>query len=123
MAKSKILFTLCVLWLSKKVCRSQTYPSNVTLPTSAITAVSFTCSGSPPVRWRVNNTTFDAISITPPGMKFAVVKNDGTLLNQTIIVEQARVLSYNGSSFQCSTNEDSFSSVPTSFIIVYGTKF
>ena len=116
-----MLLTLCVLWLLKTVC-SQTYPGNVSLPSSAITAVSFNCSGSPPLRWKVNNTTFDANSITPPGISFTAVKNDGTILNQEITVEQARVLSYNGSSFQCSTHEDSFSGVPTAFIIVYGLK-
>ena len=117
-----MLLFLCILSLLEGFC-SQTYPSNVLLPTSAITAVSFACTGSPPLQWRVNNTTFHANSVTPPGIRFTVVENDGTLLDQTITVEQARVLSYNGIPFQCSTSGDSFSDVPIAFIIVYGLKF
>ena len=121
MAKSKMFFTLCVLWLLKTVC-CQSYPSNVTLPTSAITAVSFTCTGGLPLKWKVNNTTFDANSAAPSGISLAS-SNDDTQSQQTVTVQEANVTIYNGSLFQCSTNGNSFSSVPTAFIIVYGTKF
>ena len=113
-----MLLFLCILCLLEIVC-SQTYPSNVLLPSSTIAAVSFTCTGSPPLRWRVNNTTFDVNSITPPGISF-VASSVGMQIYQALVVQEENVLSYNGSSFQCSTHGDSFSSVPTAFIIVYG---
>lgn len=114
----KMLLRLCALCLLKVVC-SQTYPSSVSLPSSAITAVSLTCSGGPPLKWKINNTTFDGNSIIPSGISL-VVKNDGVQVYQALTVQETNVLNYNASSFRCSTDGDNFNSVPTAFIIVYG---
>ena len=101
------------------VC-SQSYPSNVLVPSTFInnTDVPLSCTGADPVQWRVNGTTFNPGS-SLPGLGFMVV-NDGSMITQTLTVQQAFVLSYNGTAFQCSTNGEDFSSVSTAHIIVYG---
>ena len=108
---------LCVFCLFK-VVYSQSYPSSAYIPTNAISAASFTCSGTAPLEWKVNGSLFN-FGNHIPGINSGTV-TDGMLLIQTLIVQQTSVLTFNGSSFQCTTNGDNFTSVPTAFIIVYG---
>ena len=88
------------------------------MPNNTISDVSFTCSGIPNLEWKVNETLVN-FGNPPPGISVMSV-SDGMLNRQTLTVQQASVLSYNGSSLQCITNGDNFTSVPTAFIIVYG---
>ena len=97
------------------VC-SQSYPSSVLVPSTSITDVPLSCTGAAPVKWRVNGTLYDS-SYSPPGLILMGDVN-GSII-QTLTVEQAFILSYNGTAFQCSTNGDDFSIVPTALIIVY----
>ena len=111
-----MLALLAVFSVFKVIC-SQSYPSSVFVPRNAITAdVSFTCSGTPPIDWRVNGTLYQANIFSHPGVSVQQNGVGGIILT----VHQRSVLDYNGSSIQCSTNGDNFSSVPTAFIIVYG---
>ena len=115
--KLKIMLVLLSLFCVFKVICSQSYPSSVFVPSNAITtAVSFTCSGTPPILWQVNGTLYQANLFSHPGV-FILPNTDGSL---TLTVQQESVLDYNGSSIRCSINRDNFSSVPTAFIIVYG---
>ena len=107
---------LCMFCVFKVIC-SQSYPSSVFVPSNAITtAVSFTCSGIPPILWQVNGTLYDASIFSHPGVS-VLPNSDGSL---TLTVQQESVLIYNGSSIRCSTTGNNFSSVPTAFINVYG---
>ena len=111
---------LCIFCLFK-VVYSQSYPSSAYIPINAISAASFTCNGTAPLKWKVNGVLYDfgnPISGISSG-----VATDGMLLIQTLTVQQTSVLTFNGSSFQCTTNGDRFISVPTAFIIVYGILF
>ena len=109
---------LCVFCLFKVVYCQTSYPSSVYVPKNTISDVSFTCSGIPPVEWRVNGTSLNFGNI-PPGISVMVVSN-GMLLSLTLTVQQASTLSYNGSSFRCTANGDNFTSVPTAILFIYG---
>ena len=108
---------LCVFCLFK-VVYSQSYPSSAYIPANAISAASFTCNGTPPLKWKVNGVLFDFGHPIPGIIGTAVT--DVLLSQSTLTVQQTRVLTFNGSSFQCTTKGDNFTSVPTAFIIVYG---
>ena len=108
---------LCFFCLFK-VVYSQSYPSSAYIPINAISAASFTCNGTPPLDWKVNGSLYD-FRHPIPGINSGSVTN-GMLLSQTLTVQQTSVLTFNGSSFQCTTKGDNFTSVPTAFIIVYG---
>ena len=99
------------------VVYSQSYPSSVLVPSTSILDVPLSCTGAPPVQWRVNGTVFNTGNPLP-GLGF-MVASDGSMIMQTITVLQVFVLSYNGTAFQCSTNGEDFSSVPTALVIVY----
>ena len=117
-SRFKMLVALCIACLFKVVF-CQSYPSSVYIPNNAISSVSFTCNGAAPLKWRVGGIVFDFGD--PLSGIIGMTVKDGMLLSQTLTVQQASVLSYNGSSFQCTTNgTDNFTSVPTAFIIVYG---
>ena len=113
-----MIFALYIACLFKVVYCQSSYPSSVYVPNNAISDVSFTCNGIPELEWRVNGTMLN-FGNPPPGISVMAVSN-GMLLSQTLTAQQASVLSYNGSSFQCTTKGDNFTSVPTAFIIVYG---
>ena len=114
----EMLALLSVFSVFKVIC-TQSYPSSIFVPSNAITTdVSFTCSGSPPIDWQVNGTLFEANFLSHPGV--SVLPNGVGGL--TLTVQRESVLNYNGSSIQCSTNGNNFSSVPTAFIIVYGKR-
>ena len=99
------------------VVSSQSYPSSVLVPSTFITTdVPLSCTGVTPVLWRVNGTVYDLMNPLPE-LGFMLVVN-GSMITQTLTVKQAFVLSYNGTTFQCSTNGDNFSSVPTALFIV-----
>ena len=94
-----------------------TYPSSVLVPNNAITDVSFTCNVSSPPEWRVNGTVLNFGNI-PPGIN---PMSEGI---PALTVEKPRVLRYNGTSIQCRRlhGGENWSSVPTAFIRVYGTR-
>ena len=98
------------------VC-SQSYPSSVLVPSTSITDVPLSCTGAAPVQWRLNGTLYD-VGNPLPGIGF-MVESNGSTITQTLTVRQAFVQSYNGTAFQCSTNGEDFSIVPTALIIVY----
>ena len=77
------------------------------------------CAGMRPVRWRVNGTDIDLID-PPDGFITSIMSLPGGNRSSTITVRKEHVLSFNGSSFQCSVNGQNFSSVPTAFLIVFG---
>ena len=108
---------LCIFCLFQ-VVYSQSYPSSNYIPTNAVSAASFTCNGSPPLKWKVNGVLYDFGNPFPGINSVTIV--DGTLFSQTLTVQHTSVLTFNGSSFQCTTEGDNFTSVPTAFIIVYG---
>ena len=112
---------LCVFCLFK-VVYSQSYPSSAYIPANAISAASFTCHGTPPLKWKVNGSLFNFGSHNP-GINSGSVTDGMLRLIQTLTVQQTSVLTFNGSSFQCTTKGDNFTSVPTAFIIVYGISF
>ena len=112
-----MIVALCVFCLFQ-VVYSQSYPTSAYIPTNAISAASFTCNGIAPLKWKVNGVLYDFGN--PVSGIISGTATDGMLLIQTLTVQQTSVLSYNGSSFQCTTNSDNFTSVPTAFIIVYG---
>ena len=70
------------------------------------------------VEWRKNKLN---LGNPPAGINVKVV--GGQLVTQTVTIQKASVLTYNGISFQCSHGGESFNSVPTAFIIVYGKYF
>ena len=112
-----MIVALWVFCLFKAVY-SQSYPSSAYIPANAISAASFTCYGTPPLEWKLNGVLYDFGN--PIFGISGTVTTDGMLLSQTLTVQQTSVLAFNGSSFQCTTNGDNFTSVPTAFIIVYG---
>ena len=96
---------------------SQTYPSSMLIPSNAMSHVVMVCMGFPPVRWRVNGTDSD---IYPPvGIVVSTTNLEGNIA-RTLTILSAYVLSYNGSSFQCSINGENFNNVPTAFLVVFG---
>ena len=99
---------------------SQTYPTNVTVPSNAITGVSLRCSGVQPLNWSTNGTNFH-VGNPPVGINFEIV--GGQPGTQILTIQKESVLTFNGTSFQCTHGGESFSSVPTAFIIVYGKYF
>ena len=99
------------------VVSSQSYPSSVLVPITSISDVPLSCTGAPPVQWRVNGTLFNPGSPLP-GVGF-MVESNGSMITQMLTVRQAFVLNYNGTIFQCSTNGEDFSSVPIAFVTVY----
>ena len=105
-----VLLVLCLL----RIGYSKISPSSVLVPSNAITAVTFSCSATQLVSWRLNGTVL-TIETIPTGVS---VKNSGgvPILN----VDKESVLTYNGTSIQCRQAGENFSSVPTAFIIVYG---
>ena len=107
------LYVFCLF----KVVYSQSYPSSAYIPANAVSAVSFTCSGTPPLKWKVNGVLYD---FGNPISGISGTVTDGMPLSQTLTVQNTSVVTLNGSSFQCTTKGDNFTSVPTAFIIVYG---
>ena len=107
---------LCIFCLFK-VVYSQSYPSSAYIPANAISAASFTCHGTPPLKWKVNGVLFD---FGNPISGISGTVTNGMPFSQTLTVKQTSVVTFNGSSFQCATNGDNFTSVPIAFIIVYG---
>ena len=98
---------------------NQTYPTNVTVSSNAITDVSLLCSGVQ-LEWRKNGTKLN-LGNPPAGINVKVV--GGQQVTQTLTIQKASVLNYNGTSFKCSHGGENFNSVPTAFIIVYGKYF
>ena len=99
--------------------RSQTYPSSVLIPSNSLSDVVMECAGLRPVRWRVNGTNVD-FNDPPDEFITSVMSLLGGNRSRTITVRKEHVLSFNGSSFQCSVNRQNFSSVPTAFLMVFG---
>ena len=99
------------------VVSSRSYPSSVLVTSTSITDVPLSCTGPAPVQWRVNGTVFNPGNPLP-GLSF-VVESNSSIITQTLTVRRAFVLNYNGTIFQCSTNGEDFSSVPTAFVTVY----
>ena len=101
------------------VC-SQSYPSSVLVPSTSITDAPLSCTGAPPLEWKVNGTTANSGTFLP-GISFSIVNHVPTQTQTlSLTVQQTSILTYNGTAFQCRANGENFSSVPTAFIIVYG---
>ena len=119
MLSSQLTFVSFVLYNLVKCSLSQTYPSSVFVPSNDITDVSLSCRGNE-LKWIINGTALNFGS--PPTGIDLNVKN-GQPVTQTLTLQNSSVLTYNGTSFQCSHGGENFSSVPTAFIIVYGKCF
>ena len=104
-----VLLALCLL----RTGSSQTYPSNVLVPSNAITDVTISCCTTQIESWRVNGTVLTFTTI-PTGIFFS---SPGGV--PTLKVEKESVLTYNGTAIQCRQAGENFSSA---FIIVYGHK-
>ena len=115
MTLSRVVAVLALV----SAARSQTYPSSVVVPNNSMSDVMMSCVGLSPIQWRVNGTNLN-VGSPPPGIIFGINNLGNNMLSNVVTVLKSHVLSYNGSSFQCSTNGDNFSSVPTAHLIVFG---
>ena len=115
---SRHLLAWCVLALVSGA-RSQTYPSSVLISSNSLSDVLMECVGMPPIRWRANGMDIDLNNI-PDGIEISTKNLLEGNRSITITILKKNVFNFNGSSFQCSINRQNFSSVPTTFLIIFG---